>query len=98
MTPIGNLLAVGIAIGFLQSSFSTAQTPVPARHIEVELEDTGKAPGDLTKSTLKLDASSMERLRQWRLRKKKVRQIPIAPNLVPPPPNHESSRWVKAIG
>ena len=52
MAPIGNLLAVGIAVGFLQSSVSTAQTPAPARHIEVELEDTGKAPGDLTESTL----------------------------------------------
>jgi len=92
MTPIGNLLAVGIAVGFLQSSVSTAQTPAPARHIKVELEDTGKAPGDLTESTLKLDASTMERLRQ------KARQIPIAPILVPSPPNHESSRWVKAIG
>ena len=92
MTPIGNLLAVGIAVGFFQSSVSTAQTPAPARHIEVELEDTGKAPGDLTESTLKLDASTMERLRQ------KARQIPIAPILVPSPPNHESSRWVKAIG
>ena len=92
MTPIGNLLAVGIAVGFVQSSLSTAQTPVPANHIGVELADTGKAPGDLTKITLKLDASTMERLRQ------KVRQIPIPPNLVPPPPNHKSSRWVKAIG
>jgi len=91
MTPIGNLLAVGVAVGFLQSSGSTAQTPAPARQIEVELEDTGKAPGDLTGSALKLDASTMERLL------KKVRQIPM-PILVPPPPNHESSRWVKAIG
>ena len=54
MTPIENLLAVGIADGFLQNSVSTAQTPAPARHIEVELEDTGKAPGDPTESTLKL--------------------------------------------
>ena len=91
MTPVGNLLAVGIAVGFLQSSVSTAHTPAPVRHIEVELEDTGKATGDLTGSTLKLDASTMERLRQ------KARQIPM-PIFVPPPPNHESSRWVKAIG
>ena len=90
MTPIGNLLAVGIAVGFFQSSASTAQTPAPARHSEVELEDTGKAPGDLTERILKLDASTMERLRQ------KVRQIPI-PILVPPPPNHESSRWSRKL-
>jgi hypothetical protein len=92
MTPIGNLLAVGIAVGFLQSSVSTAQTPAPARHIEVELEDTCKTPDDRIESILKLDASTLERLRQ------KARQIPMAPILVPPPPNHESSRWVKPIG
>jgi len=68
------------------------KAPLPDRSsIEVEVEY-----GFETSPVL--DPAAIERFRQWRFKPGKVRQrvIPIPP-LVPPPPNHESSRWIKAI-
>ncbi len=75
-----NLLVATIALALFVAASRLLRPRLTDRYIEVELEDTGKAQGDLTESTLKLDAATIERFRQWRFKPKKVRRlIPIPP-------------------
>jgi hypothetical protein len=93
-----NLLVVAIALALSVAASRLLRPPPTDRYIEVELEDMGKAPDANLKDSI-LDAATIERFRQWRFKPKKVRPlvIPIPPIIVPPPPNHESSRWIKAV-
>jgi hypothetical protein len=75
-----NLLLIGIAVSFLQSSGSTAELPPPDTYVIVELEDGKVTDAHLTKSTgdPKLDAATLERFRKWRFKpNKKVRRVKI---------------------
>ena len=86
-----NLLVVAIALAlFVAASRLLRHAPTDG-YIEAELK---VAPDANLKGSV-LDAATIERFRQWRFKPKKVYVIPI--QVVPPPPNHESTRWVKSV-
>ena len=81
-----NLLVVAIALALFVAA-SRLLRRAPEAKLEV-------APDANLKGSV-LDAATIERLRQWRDKPNKVYVIPI--QVVPPPPNHESTRWVKSV-
>ena len=86
-----NLLAVAIALAlFVAASRLLRRAPTDG-YIEAEREVVVAPDANLKGSVL----DEAERLRQWRFKPEKVYVIPI--QVVPPPPNHESTRWVKSV-
>ena len=88
-----NLLAVAIALAlFVAASRLLRRAPTDG-YIEAERVVVVAPDANLKGSVL--DAATIERLRQWRSKPKKVYVVPI--QVVPPPRNHESTRWVKSV-
>jgi hypothetical protein len=90
---IYNFLVISIALAlFVPASRLLRRAPTDG-YLEAKLE---VAP-DANLKGIVLPAATIERPRQWRFKPGTTSYVKPNPWVVPPPPNHESTRWVKKV-
>jgi len=87
-----NFLVISIALALFVAAYRLLRRAPTDGYIEAKLE---VAP-DANLKGIVLPAATVERLPQWRFKPGTTSYVkPI--QVVPPPPKHESTRWVKKV-